>query len=141
MSPNGLDHRSVIVRGDAPSETTVRSVMAWVIDSAVARSISPPPPKLFPPPPKLFPPPPKLFPPPPKLFPPPPKLFPPPPKLFPPPPKLFPPPPKLFPPPPKLFPEELARAAVAPFWAKSKLPGQLMPQSHAPKNSSLGLPS
>src|SRR6266446_4601807 len=113
MSPNGLDHRSVIVRGDAPSETTVRSVMAWVIDSAVARSLSPPPPKLFPPPPKLFPPPPKLFPP----------------------------PPKLFPPPPKLFPEELARAAVAPFWAKSKLPGQLMPQSHAPKNSSLGLPS
>src|SRR6266478_3261549 len=99
MSPNGLDHRSVIVRGDAPSETTVRSVMAWVIDSAVARSISPPPPKLFPPPPKLF------------------------------------------PPPPKLFPEELARAAVAPFWAKSKLPGQLVPQSHAPKNSSLGLPS
>src|SRR6266436_5825967 len=106
MSPNGLVHCSVILRGDAPSETTVRSVMAWVIDSAVARSISPPPPKLFPPPPKLFPP-----------------------------------PPKLFPPPPKLFPEELARAAVAPFWAKSKLPGQLVPQSHAPKNSSLGLPS
>src|SRR6266478_1483457 len=127
MSPNGLLHFSVILRGDTPSETTVKSVMAWVIDSAVARSISPPPPKLFPPPPKLFPPPPKLFPPPPNVFPPPPKLFPP--------------PPKLFPPPPKLFPEELARAAVAPFWAKSKLPGQLVPQSHAPKNSSLGLPS